>query len=379
MDKASRGSLENIKVIDLSRLLPGPLCSMILADHGADVLSMEDRRFEKENHFVRPLYRNKKHMTLNLKQDQGRQIFLDLARDTDVIIEGFRPGVAEKLGVAYKDILPVNPGVIYCSISGFGQTGAFKDKPGHDVNYLGLTGLLDLMGAKDGPPSIPGIQTADITGALTAVTGILLALFHRQKTGQGQYIDISITDSLACFFPVLEFFRSITGFFPARSDSMLSHRYACYNTYETKDKKSIAVGAVEHVFWKKICLKLDLSDLIPLQYDEFHRKEVLEKLKKTFRSQPLAFWEETFKDLDACVTPVKTLDEAIQTPLFKERKILFKDDAGNLSPGIPVKLEKTPGSVKSLPVSFGQNTRQILESLGFDKDRVRELKDKGII
>lgn len=379
MDKASGGSLENIKVMDLSRLLPGPLCSMILADHGADVLCMEDRRFEKENHFVRPLYRNKKHMTLNLKQDQGRQIFLNLARDADVIIEGFRPGVAEKLGVAYKNILPVNPGIIYCSISGFGQTGAFKDKPGHDVNYLGLTGLLDLMGAKDGPPSIPGIQTADITGALTAVTGILLALFHRQRTGQGQYIDISITDSLACFFPVLEFFRSITGFFPTRSDSMLSHRYACYNTYETKDKKSIAVGAVEHIFWKKICLKLDLPDLIPLQYDEFHRKEVTEKLKKTFKSQPQAFWEETFKDLDACVTPVKTLEEAIQTHLFKERQILFKDETGHLSPGIPVKLEKTPGSVKSLPVSFGRNTKQILESLGFDKDRIRELKDSGVI
>jgi len=377
--KKNKASLHKIKVLDLSRLLPGPLCSMILADHGADVLAIEDRRYKKENQFVQALYRNKKHMTLNLKDKTGRQVFLKLVKEADVVIEGFRPGVVQNLNISYKDLLKVNRKIIYCSISGYGQTGSMKVIAGHDVNYLSLTGLLDLMGSANQPPAIPGIQVADIVGSLNAVAGILLALFHRQQTGQGQYIDISITDSLSCFFPVLEFFRQQTNCFPQRSNTMLSHRYACYNTYETKDGRYLAVGAVEHSFWKEICLALELPEMIPLQYDEKHRQQVKEKLQTIFLSKPLLHWEEMFKDLDVCVSPVKTLDEAVQTKLFKERQILMKDEKENFIQGIPIKLSQTPGRVASLPVDFGQSTTQILGDLGYSQEQIQDMYDQGII
>ncbi|NOX33070.1 MAG: CoA transferase [Deltaproteobacteria bacterium] len=379
MEALCQGALNRIKIIDLSRLLPGPLCTMILADHGADVTAIEDRRFEKDGHFVHPLYRNKKHMTLNLKSDTGRQIFFKLVKDADVVVEGFRPDVTRKLGISYPDIREVNPNIIYCSISGFGQTGPMKAMAGHDINYLSLAGLLDLIGAKNRPPSIPGIQIADIQGAQNGVIGILLALFHRQQTGRGQYIDVSITDSLISFFPILEFFRKTFKGFPERSASMLSHRYACYNTYETLDRRSIALGAVEPVFWKKICLKLDMPQLIPLQYDEHQRKNIIKQLQQVFKEKELAFWEKEFKDLDACVSPVRTLDEAVEAPMFKEREMIQKDDQGNLVPGIPVKLSRTSGAIKSGPVTFGQDTLTILKELGYTGDQIQKFKSGHVI
>jgi len=243
------GALTGVNVLDLSRLLPGPYCSMILADHGARVIAVEDKRFLADGLFFNLINRNKEHMSLNLKTEKGIEIFSRLIQNTDVLLEGFRPGVVDRLGVGYETVRKVNPKIIYCSITGYGQDGPFRDRVGHDANYLSCAGVLDLIGEADRPPSIPGVQIADIAGGgMNSAIGILLALFAREKTGRGQYIDISMTDGMVALLPTALFFRQLTGQEPARADEFLSHRYACYNTYETADGRFISIGAVENRF-----------------------------------------------------------------------------------------------------------------------------------
>jgi len=233
-----KGALTGITVLDLSRLLPGPFCSMILADHGARVIAIEDKRFVSEAGANTTVYRNKEHMTLNLKTKPGRDIFFSMADKADIILEGFRPGVTKRLGVDYDSIAAVNPGIIYCSISGYGQTGPYRNEAGHDVNYLSVSGVLDLFGEKDRPPSIPGIQIADMAGGgMNAAIGILMALYSREQTGRGQYIDISMTDGSLSLLSLVLSLKQFTGMPVNRADSFLSHRYACYNTYETADNR----------------------------------------------------------------------------------------------------------------------------------------------
>jgi len=203
----TNGALSGITVLDLTRLLPGPYCSMILADHGARVIAVEDKRFMADGLFMNTIYRNKEHVSLNLKTDKGKEIFFKLAQKADIVTEGFRPGVTERLGVDYESVKKVNPEIIYCSITGYGQTGPYRDRVGHDANYLSIAGVLDLIGEQNQPPSIPGVQLADIAGGgMNAAIGILLALHSREKTGKGQYIDISMTDSMVGFLPIVSAF-----------------------------------------------------------------------------------------------------------------------------------------------------------------------------
>lgn len=259
---AGNGALSGVKVVDLSRLLPGPYCSMVLADHGAEVIAIEDSRFKADDLYFSDVNRNKRHMTLNLKSEIGKDIFFQLARQADVILEGFRPGVVERLGVDYTTVQKVNPAIVYCSISGYGQDGPLKKNAGHDVNYMSRAGALGLIGEKDSAPVIPAVQFADIAGgSMNGVIGILLALYERQKSGLGQYIDISITDGMLGFLTLPYFLQKKNGQPQKRSDMMLSHRFACYNTYETKDNRYLAIGAVENRFWKNLCdhLKIPVS------------------------------------------------------------------------------------------------------------------------
>ena len=257
-----QGALAGIKVLDLSRMLPGPYCSMILADHGADVIAIEDTKFQKDGLFFNDLNRNKRHMSLNLKSSEGLEIFFKLAEKADVILEGFRPGVVERLGVHYEAIQKRNPGIIYCSISGYGQTGPLRHRVGHDVNYISNAGILDLIAEKGGRPIIPGVQIADIAGgALNAAVGILLALFARDKTGKGQYIDISMTDGVVGFLSLPYYFSMLNGKKQQAADTLLSHRYACYNTYLTADGRCISIGAVENRFWRNIVRTFESSGI----------------------------------------------------------------------------------------------------------------------
>lgn len=378
------GALSGVKVLDLSRLLPGPYCSMILADHGAEVIAVEDSRFRADGLYFNEVNRNKRHMSLNLKSDEGREIFDRLAAETDVILEGFRPGVVKRLGVDYETVRAHNPGIIYCSISGYGQTGPKINEVGHDVNYLSTAGVLDLIGQKDEPPSIPAVQVADIAGgAMQAAIGILLALHAREKNGVGQYVDISMTDGILGLLTLPLFFNRAQGEQPQRSGMTLSHKFACYNTYKTKDDRYIAVGAVENRFWKVLCETVGGPEYASLQYNLERRLEVIDWLRAVFAGKTLAEWDSILSGLDACCTPVATFEEVLQSPLFAEREMVYDyqqaDGATARAFGIPVKLSQTPGSLRTAPASFGEHTGEILRQLGYTEEQVQEFKEKSVI
>ena len=378
------GSLSGITVIDLSRLLPGPYCSMILADHGARVIAVEDKRFLADGLFFNLINRNKEHMALNLKTDKGREIFFRLIEKADVLMEGFRPGVVDRLGVDYETVSRVNPKIIYCSITGYGQNGPFRDRVGHDVNYLSYAGVLDLIGEKDRPPSIPGVQIADIAGGgMNAAIGILLALFARHQTGKGQYIDISMTDGMVGFLPAALFFRQLTGQEPRRADSLLSHRYACYNTYETADGRYLSIGAVENRFWKQLCDTLEVPEYASLQYDDQHREEILQYMRNRFKQKTLDEWDAILGELDICWGKIQSTREMLEDPLFQEREMVveIEDADGKKSKtlGVAVKLSDTPGSIRTPPVNFGESTTAVLEELGYSREEIKNFEDNDVI
>jgi crotonobetainyl-CoA:carnitine CoA-transferase CaiB-like acyl-CoA transferase len=378
------GALSGITVIDLSRLLPGPYCSMILADHGARVIAVESKQFMADGLFINTVNRNKEHMSLNLKSEVGKQIFLRLFEKADVMLEGFRPGVVDRLGVDYERMRKVNPKIIYCSITGYGQDGPMRDRVGHDVNYLSYAGVLNLIGEPDRPPSIPGMPIADIAaGGMNAAIGILLALFAREKTGRGQYIDISMTDGMVAFLPVALFFQQLTGQDPRRADAMLSHRYACYNTYETADGRYLSVGAVENRFWKTLCEHFGVPQYTSLQYDDSGRNEILHFMRATFKKKTLAEWDAELADLEICYGRVQTFSEMLADPLFREREMILElaGRAGEKKPaiGVPVKLSETPGSVRNAAVDFGESTGAILKELGYTEEEITLLARKDVI
>ena len=378
------GALDGLTVLDLSRLLPGPFCSMILADHGARVISIEDKRFQADDFFLNSLYRNKQHISLNLKSQEGLAIFFKLLDQADVLLEGFRPGAAERLGVDYQTVRQRHPGLIYCSITGYGQEGPLAGRAGHDVNYLAVSGVLNLIGEPDRPPSIPAVQLADIVGGShQAVQGILLALLARQRTGRGQYIDISMTDGLLSLYPLVLHFANLNGVSPERGRDLLSHKYACYNTYETADGRHLSVGALENRFWANLCRHLGLDEYIALQYEDEHREAIITRLRRIFASKTLAEWEAELEHVDGCVEPVRTLDEVMQLDLFRQRGGIqdFPDHTGRTVPslGLPVRLSETPGSLRSPPKEFGQDTEAVLQELGYDRDGFERLQRDGVV
>jgi crotonobetainyl-CoA:carnitine CoA-transferase CaiB-like acyl-CoA transferase len=378
----NRGALAGIRVLDLSRLLPGPYCSMILADHGARVISVEDRRFKAAGHYVATVNRNKEHMTLDLKTVQGKTIFQRLLAQSDVLIEGFRPGVVAKLGVDYASVCKIRPDIIYCSITGFGQNGAYRDRSGHDVNYLSLSGVLDLIGEKNHPPAIPGVQFSDMIAGMNGAIGIVLALFERQSSGRGQYIDVAMTDSALAFLPVVKLMQAILGSDPVRGDSFLSHRYACYNTYATADNRHIAIGALEPRFWRNLCIHLGLKKYIPLQFDDGRREEIIRRLRAIFKLKTLKQWCLTLRDVDACWSPVRRYSEVMEDPHFKERAMVV-DMSGtggeSKALGVAVKLSRTPGSVRTKAPQFGENTRALLTELGYHEEEIDEFFAQQVV
>jgi crotonobetainyl-CoA:carnitine CoA-transferase CaiB-like acyl-CoA transferase len=357
---------------------------MVLADHGAEVVAVEERRFAADNLFFPSLYRNKKHLCLNLKKPEGREIFLRLVGQADVLIEGFRPGVAKRLGVDFATLARDYPTLIYCSITGYGQTGPFRARAGHDVNYLSVAGILDLIGPVEGPPSIPGVQIGDIAGgAMQAAIGILLAIIARQRTGRGQYIDISMVDGLLGLLNLPLELSLRHGGTPRRSADLLSHRYACYNVYETADQRYVAVGALEKRFWERLCILLELPHLIDLQYEESCRHEVISAVTAVFRQRTAQQWEGVLADEDVCCTVVARLDEVLVNNLFVEREMVVSapgaEGGGRPLLGIPIKMSDTPGSIRQGPVGFGASSKEILTELGYAAGQVKELQEQGVV
>jgi len=378
-------ALEGIKILDLSRLFPGPYASMILADLGAEVLRIEDRRFAGEGPGMPTVMRNKKHMTLNLKHPQAKEIFCHLARGADVVLEGFRPGVTRRLGIDYESIKRINEKIIYCSVTGYGQDGPYKDMVGHDINYLSFGGVLGLNGDAGGNPVIPPIQVADMAaGGMNAALGIMAALIARQRTGRGQYIDIAMVDGIVAMLPFPASLHWSLGQNPRRGDTLLSGRYPCYHVYETGDGGFISIGALEPRFWEALCRKLGREDFISAQYEEGEKRETMFSwFRETFKRKSRDEWMEELEDLDVCIGKVLDLEETFRDPQVVCRRMVTEfQDAGKGKMKLlssPVKLSETPPDIRAAPAEFGEHTGEVLRELGYNADQIAEMKRTGVV
>jgi crotonobetainyl-CoA:carnitine CoA-transferase CaiB-like acyl-CoA transferase len=375
--------LSHIKVLDLSRQLPGPFCSMLLADMGADTLCIAQPN-DPMGIGIPFLARNKRHMTLNLKAPQGREILRRLADDADVLLEGYRPGVPQRLGIDYETLRARNPRLIYCSISGYGQDGPYRDRVGHDINYLAQAGVLSFVGEEGGPPVIPGVQIADIAGgAMMAAVGILTALIARDKTGAGQFVDIAMLDgSFACnaYHTLL---WMLSGQVPKRGGEQLTGHWPCYAVYETADGRHLTIGAFEPHFWATLCHHLGCPHFIATQWDEGEpRQAAFEFLRRTFRSKTLAQWTAELGKLDICYAPVNTLEEAWDDPQLRHRG-MHLEMPGPSGPtrliGPPIKLSCTPASIRTPPPVFGEHTGAVLACLGYSSEEITRLREAGVV
>ena len=375
--------LGRFRLLDLSRQLPGPFCSTLLADLGMDVLSIT----APGDPFllgIPSLARNKRSMTLDLKDPRGREVFLRLADRADVVLEGFRPGVTARLGVDHATLAARNPRLVYCAISGFGQDGPYRDKVGHDVNYLGWAGVLEYMGRDGEPPVVPGVQIADVGGgSLMAAVGILAALMAREQTGRGQMVDVSLLDGALAWNVYHQLLYAMRGTPPARGREQLTGHHACYNVYETADGRWLTLGAYELHFWAALCRHLGREDLIAEQWSEDPvRSELIGWLRVTFRAKPLAAWLEELAPLDVCVGPVNGLEEAYRDPQVRHRGLVVEQQtaSGPLRMiGPPIKLSDTPASVRTPPPGLGEHTDAVLAALGYDAATVAALHEAGVV
>ena len=378
------GPLAGIRVLDLTRLLPGPVATLHLADLGAEVIKIEDPQVGDyartlgtgqgaDSAYFRMINRNKLGLRLDLKKPEGVDVFKRLASAADVIVESFRPGVMDKLGVGYAVIAPLNPRIAYCSISGYGQDGPYKDLAGHDINYLGYAGVLDQIGCEGSNPAIPNFQIADLLGgALTAAMGILAAVIEAQRTGQGRYIDVSMTDSVLAhtYFSMLRL--NDAGQSAPRGTDLLSGGLPCYATYRCADGKHMAVGALEGKFWKTACEVLGHPDWLKRQWDASLRGELAE----LFATRPRDEWASLFAAVDCCITPILSPEEALANEQILARKMVVQED-GLTQFAPPLKMSGFEFSIRQAAPKSGEHNAAILAAAGYSTTEIQRLESAG--
>jgi crotonobetainyl-CoA:carnitine CoA-transferase CaiB-like acyl-CoA transferase len=390
--------LEGLRILDLSRLLPGGFCSLLLADLGADVVKVEDTGMGDYVRWAPPAFegaedsakgslflalnRNKRSIRLNLKAGGGRDALLRLARDADVLLESFRPGVLDRLGVGYERLREVNPGLVYCAITGYGQSGPYVDRPGHDMNYLGLNGVLALTGDAGGPPVQAGAQIADLGGgALMAAFGILAALRHRDRTGEGQLVDISMLDGALSWLAMVAARVFAAGERPRRGHEVLGGAVVCYRPYACADGW-VTLGALEPKFWRAWCEGVGREDLVERQFDRVGSATHAE-VERIFRERTRGEWRAFAGQHDCCLEPVLEVEEALESELVHAREMVIEFDqpgAGRVRGlGFPVKLSATPGRVRRPGPALGEHTHEILAAAGYSEEQLRALEGEGAI
>jgi crotonobetainyl-CoA:carnitine CoA-transferase CaiB-like acyl-CoA transferase len=384
---------QSIRVIDLTRLLPGPYCTMFLADFGAEVIKIEEPilgdytrweepKAETDSAIFSSLNRNKKSVTLNLKSDQGKELFKELIKTADVLVESYRPGVMDRLGLGYDTLKAMNPRLIYCAITGFGQTGPYAKLPGHDMNYLSYAGLLELQGERKQKPFPPPVQIADIGGgALMAVIGILTAVIARNETGKGQFIDISMLDGTVSWLQTLLPNFLVNHELPKRGELPLSGSKACYEVYETADQRYLSVGALEEKFWAEFCRGIEREDIIAdLHAPQNKQDELKLEIGKIMKTKTLHEWLDIFANYETCVSPVLTFVEMTKDPQIRERGMIQEiPGLAGIHIGIPIKLSDTPGSINSIAPKLGEHNEEILKELGVKKEKMDSFIQGGII
>ena len=384
--------LEGIRVLDLTSMLPGPFCTMVLGDMGAEVISIGRFESGRQGPGDQPpaardrlrafsmLDRNKKSIRINLRAAQGREVFYRLARSADVAVEGSRPGVAKRLGIDYETLAALNPRLVYCSITGYGQDGPYAQVPGHDPNYLAVSGITGLTGTAQGefvPPAWPNSDFA--VGGLQSAIGILCALMARERTGRGQFVDIAMTDGMVLFLAA----RFGAAYFAEGTRPVRGHRLA--EVYECKDGKHINLCAVEPWFWERLCRALGLEHfvsyhehMLPFAAPSPQRDEVVAAFQARFKTKTRDEWVELLWGADTCAAPVLGIEEVFSDPHLLHRKMIVDVDDSETGPvkmgGISIKLSDTPGTIRSLAPDPGQHTDELLSQLGYTRNVIADLR-----
>lgn len=383
--------LAGLRVLDLTRLLPGPVATQHLADLGADVVKIEDTgegdyartmgaRPGETSAFFRLVNRNKRALRLDLKHPEGVAVFQRLTLSADVVIEGFRPGVMDKLGIGYEALSALNPRIVFCSISGYGQDGPYAQRAGHDINYIGYAGVLDQIGTADGPPAVPNFQIGDLLGgALAPLVGLLASVIDARASGRGRRVDVAMTDAVFAHavFPLAGLLARLAP--PPRGADLLSGGVPCYGVYATSDGRHMAVGALEKKFWERLCDTLGRADLKPFHLAFGAKGEQAKReLAAVFASQPQRHWVGIFDKVDCCVTPVLHIGEALDNEQLQARGMVAEADGlPQLAP--PYKLSDYNFAIERSAPAPGQHSEEILREAGYDAAEIDRLRAQGII
>jgi crotonobetainyl-CoA:carnitine CoA-transferase CaiB-like acyl-CoA transferase len=372
--------LEGVKILDLARLGPGPHAAQVLGDFGADIIKIEPpSRGGIELTMPDVLRRNTRSMRLNLKKPKGREVFEKLVRQFDVVVEGFRPGVAARLGMDYDSLSKLKEDIICVSLSGLGQDGPYSQIAAHDLNYQSLAGIPHMTGDRDGAPKIPGNAIADDAGGISAALSIMIALFHKERTGEGQYVDFAMVDTLLNMMLLQLNEAQESGESPQRGETTLSGKYAFYNIYECGDGKSISLGTFEPWFWARLCELINVPEFADRQYPESESEAEEQKatLREIFLTRDRDTWVELLMFEDTCVTPVLSLDEVMADRHHRERgAILAGSDIGEGftdQVGMIYKLSRTPGTIRRAAPKTGADTAEILLEIGYSDTVIDEI------
>jgi len=390
------GPLQGLRVLDLTRLLPGGYATLLMADLGADVVKVEE---PGKGDYIRwsppmvgehsaahiALNRNKRSITLNLKSEEGRDLFLSLVKGFDVVVESFRPGVMDRLGVGWRVLNGADPRLVYCAISGYGQDGPRATVAGHDVNYISYAGLQSIVGVEADRPVIPGVQVGDLAGGgMAAVISILSALHRREVTGEGDFCDVSMMDGAFSWLSMHAASFVATGEPPQREQQPLSGAFPCYRLYPTADGY-LSVGALEPQFWARLCVVLDRPDLADDGFAMGERRaEVIAELEQLFSARTRDEWMRRLEGHDVCVAPVNDFAEAFADPQLVHREMIVETEIPGAgiwnNVGNPIKLLGAPGQIDRLPPpGLGEHTEEILAEIGVDEGSLSDLRSKGAV
>jgi crotonobetainyl-CoA:carnitine CoA-transferase CaiB-like acyl-CoA transferase len=372
-------------------LLPGGYCTLLLADLGADVIKLEEPGrgdylrsmppvVDGESAAHRALNRGKRSSTLNLKDGRGADLLRHLVARADVVVESFRPGAMDRLGLGYEALSGPNPALVYCAISGYGQDGPYRDVPGHDINYIGYGGVLSITGPPGGPPVLPGVQIGDVGGGMLGAVGIMAALFERKTTGRGTFIDVAMLDAVISLLSIHAGAFLASGEPPGFGAMPLTGAYACYGVYRTRDDRYLTVGALEPRFWHALCAALGCTELVDEQFGPPDRqREMAERLQSIFETRDRDEWLAALQDVSACVGPVNDLGEALRDPQLRHRSMVATVAGRPVGPGPAVKFSGRAGPTLVPAPHLGEHTAEVLATIGVAASELNDLRTAGVV
>jgi alpha-methylacyl-CoA racemase len=391
------GALEGLKILDFSTLVPGPYATMCLADLGADVLRIKSGTRPDVVDYLPPflpgtelsavsaqLSRNKEVMTLNLKDPRAVDLIHQLISEYDIIIEQFRPGVMAKLNLDYESLKKVNPRLIYCSLTGYGQTGPMRDRAGHDINYIAMSGVASYSGKKESGPPLIGIQVADIaSGSNNAIIGILSAVIYRERTGNGQHIDVSMTDGMIAFNSFMQGASYLVNGKDIGMEENLLNGGSLYDYYETQDGRYLGFGGVEPQFFKAFCQTIGRPELSAGGVEPENVTQIKEEISEILKTKTLNEWMDLFNATDACVEPVLSLGEVLEGPLVQERGMVVEVPGPNGTKvkqiGNPIKFSESKPQYRHAGIPLSEaNTKEVMKNLGYSQVEIDEFGKTGL-